>query len=91
MSLAADFDVGEHRIVGTLALSAIDSFNRHKARLEPTSVVKNWRPRANSVEETVRRNQRQVEQNKIKAGLQMDDKTFQEKLLETQVEKPAGW
>ncbi|KAF7968454.1 hypothetical protein HWV62_30535 [Athelia sp. TMB] len=40
---------------------------------------------ANSVEDTVRRGQRQVEQVKIKIGMQMDDKTFQSALLETQV------
>jgi len=41
--------------------------------------------RASSVEDAVRRGQRQVEQVKIKMGLQMDDKTFQSSLLETQV------
>lgn len=41
--------------------------------------------RANSAEDAVRRGQRQVEQSKIKIGMQMDDKTFQSYLLETQV------
>ena len=41
--------------------------------------------RANSVEDAIRRGQRQVEQVRIKMGLQMDDKTFQAALLETQV------
>lgn len=41
--------------------------------------------RANSAEDAVRRGQRQVEQVKIKMGMQMDDKTFQSALLETQV------
>ena len=41
--------------------------------------------RANSAEDAVRRGQRQVEQSKIKIGMQMDDKTFQSCLLETQV------
>ena len=41
--------------------------------------------RANSVEESVRRSQRAVEQERIKLRMQMDDKTFQACLLETQV------
>ena len=41
--------------------------------------------RANSVEEAVRRGQRQVEQTRLKMGLQMDDKTFQVLLLDSQV------
>ena len=41
--------------------------------------------RANSVEDAVRRGQRQVEQVKLKMSMQMDDKTFQASLIETQV------
>lgn len=41
--------------------------------------------RANSVEDAIRRGQKQVEQAKIKLGLQMDDKTFQTLLLDSQV------
>ncbi|KAG6337319.1 hypothetical protein ID866_1781 [Astraeus odoratus] len=40
---------------------------------------------ANSAEDAVRRGQRQVEQSKIKLGMQMDDKMFQAYVLETQV------
>lgn len=43
--------------------------------------------RANSVEDAVRRGQRHVEQVKLKMSMQMDDKTFQACLLETQVRK----
>ncbi|KAH9950606.1 Rapamycin-insensitive companion of mTOR, N-term-domain-containing protein [Amylocystis lapponica] len=82
-SLASDYNFGEHRIVGTSALTAIDSFNRHQSRVQPGVV--NSRPRANSVEDAVRRGQRQVEQAKIKMAMQMDDKTFQANLLESQV------
>jgi rapamycin-insensitive companion of mTOR len=82
-NLASDYNRGEHRIVGTSAMSAIDSFNRNRSRLQPN--VKGTRPRANSAEDAVRRGQRQVEQSKIKIGMQMDDKTFQSNLLETQV------
>ena len=88
-------------------MSAIDSLNRNKTRLEPTSSCKNLRPRynawyprqtqhfnvayrANSVEDAVRRGQRQVEQTKLKMSLQMDDKTFQSAFLETQVNEMAS-
>ncbi|KAF8195553.1 Rapamycin-insensitive companion of mTOR, N-term-domain-containing protein [Pholiota molesta] len=83
--MATDYKHGENRIVGTSALSAIDSFNRNRARLEPSGPVKGFRLRANSVEDAVRRGQRQVEQVKLKMSMQMDDKTFQACLLETQV------
>ncbi|KAF5382569.1 hypothetical protein D9615_002880 [Tricholomella constricta] len=82
--MATHYSDGEHRIVGTSAMSAIDSFNRNRTRLQP-STLKTNRPRANSVEDAVRRGQRQVEQVKLKMSMQMDDKTFQSSLLETQV------
>ncbi|KAF8631052.1 hypothetical protein AX15_002660 [Amanita polypyramis BW_CC] len=84
-NMATNYDDAEHRIVGSSAMSAIDSLNRNKTRLEPTSSFKSLRPRANSVEDAVRRGQRQVEQVKLKMSLQMDDKTFQAAILETQV------
>jgi hypothetical protein len=40
---------------------------------------------ANSVEDPVRRGQRQVEQVKAKMSMQMDDRTFQATVIETQV------
>ena len=43
--LAADYKLGEHRIIGTSALSAIDSFNRNRTRLQPTTVTTS-RPRS---------------------------------------------
>ncbi|KAL0580619.1 hypothetical protein V5O48_001349 [Marasmius crinis-equi] len=82
--MASDFQDGENRIVGTSVLSAIDSLNRNRTRLEP-NLVKKYRLRSNSVDDAVRRGQRQVEQVKLKMGMQMDDKTFQNSLLETQV------
>ncbi|KAI9064633.1 hypothetical protein FKP32DRAFT_1648919 [Trametes sanguinea] len=83
-SLASDYNDNEHRIVGSAALSAINSFNRHWSRMEP-AVKGDTRPRANSVEDALRRGQRQVEQAKLKMSMQMDDKTFQAHLLDTQV------
>ena len=87
--LAADYNMGENRMVGTTTLSAIDSYNRHRTRLQPAVVRDSARPRANSVEDAVRRGQRQVEQTKIKLGMQMDDRTFQTALIETQVHVAA--
>jgi len=43
--MATDYKHGENRIVGTSALSAIDSLNRNRARLEPTGPVKDSRLR----------------------------------------------
>lgn len=83
--MATNYNDAEHRIVGSSAMSALDSLNRNKTRLEPTNCAKSLRPRANSVEDAVRRGQRQVEQTKLKMSLQMDDKTFQSAFLETQV------
>ena len=45
-ALAADYNDGEHRIVGTSALSAIDSFNRNRSKLESATNVKDSRPRS---------------------------------------------
>ncbi|KAJ7675763.1 Rapamycin-insensitive companion of mTOR, N-term-domain-containing protein [Mycena polygramma] len=84
-SMASDYGHGENRIVGTSAMSAIDSFNRNQTRLEPNAVKGSSRPRANSAEDAIRRGQRQIEQVKLKINMQMDDKTFQSSLLETQV------
>ncbi|VDC00682.1 unnamed protein product [Peniophora sp. CBMAI 1063] len=85
-NLASDYQDGEHRIIGTNALSSIDSFNRNRARLQPTETTSSQRsrPRANSADDNIRRGQR-LEQVKIKMGLQMDDKQFQAALLESQV------
>ncbi|KAF8918988.1 Rapamycin-insensitive companion of mTOR, N-term-domain-containing protein [Mucidula mucida] len=82
--MASDYLDGEHRIIGTSAMSAIDSLDRNRARLQP-SLLRHTRARANSVEDPVRRGQRQVEQVKLKMSMQMEDKTFQAALLETQV------
>jgi rapamycin-insensitive companion of mTOR len=41
--------------------------------------------RANSVDDAVRRGQRQAEQARIKQGMQMDDRSFQTLLLDSQI------
>ncbi|KXN88287.1 Protein ste16 [Leucoagaricus sp. SymC.cos] len=84
-AMATDYKDGEKRIVGTSALSAIESFNRNRTRLDTFAALKNSRPRANSVEDPVRRGQRHVEQVKAKMSMQMDDRTFQATVIETQV------
>lgn len=43
--MATDYEHGENRIVATTALSAIDSFNRNRTRLEPSGPVKGFRMR----------------------------------------------
>ncbi|KZV78009.1 hypothetical protein EXIGLDRAFT_83859, partial [Exidia glandulosa HHB12029] len=83
-NLATDYTDGHNRIVGTSALSSVDSFNRNRTRLQPNA-LNNSRQRANSVDEPVRRGQRQHVENRIKLGMQIDDRAFQALLLETQV------
>ncbi|KAL1745112.1 Rapamycin-insensitive companion of mTOR, N-term-domain-containing protein [Schizophyllum fasciatum] len=83
--MAADRANVDFRIIGTTTLAAIDSFNRNRTKLEPNASVKQVRPRANSVEDAVRRGQRQVEQVKLKMGMNMDDKQFQATFVEAQV------
>ncbi|KIY71243.1 hypothetical protein CYLTODRAFT_140340 [Cylindrobasidium torrendii FP15055 ss-10] len=85
-AMASDYRDNENRIIGTSAMSAIDSLDRNRARLQPGSVLpKQFRVRANSVEDPMRRGQRQVEQVKLKLNMQMDDKVFQAYILDTQV------
>jgi large subunit ribosomal protein L17e len=43
-SLAADYEDGEHRIIGTSVFSAINSFNRNRSKLQPTNITDS-RPR----------------------------------------------
>ncbi len=43
--MATDYKDGEHRIVGTSALSAIESFNRNRTRLDNTTTLRSQRPR----------------------------------------------
>ena len=42
--MAADYNDGEHRIIGTSAMSAIDSLDRNRARLQP-GILKHSRAR----------------------------------------------
>lgn len=42
-------------------------------------------PRSNSLDDPIKRGQRQIESSKIRLGMQIDDSTFRNLLLETQV------
>ena len=44
-NMASDYKQGVHRIVGTSTLSAIDSYNRNRVRLQPMTFQDAARPR----------------------------------------------
>lgn len=94
-SLAADFrlDRSDERQAAASALASIDSANRHRAHHEAMTsaaalsgaVQSTARDRSNSVEESMRRGQRQVEKAKLRMGMQIDDVQFRNMMVETQV------
>ena len=43
--MATDYLDGANRVIGTSTISAIDSFNRNRARLEPVGPPRGSRPR----------------------------------------------
>ena len=96
--LAASFGDDMPRLAATSALQSVDSLNRNRSRLiGATPVVAldaAGRPRANS-DDPLRRGQRQVEEARVKLGMQIDDTAFRNLLLETQVlispKEPARW
>ncbi|ELU39022.1 ste16 [Rhizoctonia solani AG-1 IA] len=81
--LAADHEHGEGKQFASCTLSSIESLNRNRARLNKVPEIAS-RKRANSVEDTMRRGQRQVERSKIKRGMEIDDRGFQAMLIDTQ-------
>jgi len=76
-NLVTSYPKGDARKVGTLTLSSIDSFNCNRSRLQPTP-VKDVRSRVASVDDPVRRGQRQIGQVKLKIAMQLDDWSFQQ-------------
>jgi hypothetical protein len=48
-TLAANYAQGDGRVIGTVTLSAIDSYNRHRMRLQPATVKDTGRPRYFSI------------------------------------------
>ncbi len=94
-SLAADFrlDKGDERQAAASALASIDSANRHRAHHEAIvsaaalsgKVQTTARDRSNSIEESMRRGQRQVEKTKMRMGMQIDDVQFRNMMVDTQI------
>jgi rapamycin-insensitive companion of mTOR len=78
-SLATKFDDEIVRHSATAALSHIDNLNRTRNRLQINSVDNDSSSNPRS------RNARQVENVKIKMGMQIDDKHFMNMLMESQV------
>ncbi|SPO31737.1 related to protein ste16 [Ustilago trichophora] len=94
-SLAANFhlDKSDERQAAASALATIDSANRHRAHHEAITsaaalsgtVQTTARDRSNSIEESMRRGQRQVEKTKLRMGMQIDDLQFRNMMVDTQV------
>ncbi|KAJ1021886.1 hypothetical protein NDA16_003648 [Ustilago loliicola] len=94
-SLAADFrlDKSDERQAAASALCSIDVANRHRAHHEAITsaaalsgtVQSTSRDRSNSVEESMRRGQRQVEKTKMRMGMQIDDVQFRNMMVDTQI------
>ncbi|KAN0062384.1 hypothetical protein ACQY0O_005266 [Thecaphora frezii] len=94
-ALAASFKPSKsvERQTATLALSSIDRVNQQRVHYEAsvggasTNGAKPpaTRDRSNSVDESVRRGQRQVEKTKIRLGMQIDDNQFRNLMVDTQI------
>ena len=84
---------GDNRQAAAMALSSIDHINRQNAHHEAVSSVaaisgtrkSAARDRSNSLEESMRRGQRQVEKTKIRLGMQIDDAQFRNLMVDTQI------
>ncbi|CAG8628166.1 8090_t:CDS:10, partial [Acaulospora morrowiae] len=81
-NLATKFDNEIVRHSATAALSHIDNLNRTRSRLQVNAIDTDD---STSSPNQRRRNARQVENVKIKMGIQIDDAHFRNMLLETQV------
>lgn len=94
-SLAASFKLekSDERQAAASALASIDSANRHRAHHEAMisaaalsgAMQSAGRDRSNSVEESMRRGQRQVEKTKMRMGMQIDDIQFRNMMVDTQI------
>ncbi len=83
-NLATDYQRGDARKVGTSTLSSIDSFNRNRSRLQPAP-MRDARSRADSVDDPMRRGQRNIELVKLKIAMQLDDRSFQQLMADSKV------
>ncbi|KAK4687008.1 rapamycin-insensitive companion of mTOR, partial [Tremellales sp. Uapishka_1] len=80
-SSAAAFLNPEDRHSALSALSSIDSLNRNQSAAR-TATVKD---RSNSIQDSLQRGQRQVQQVKLRLGLQIEDRQFQQLLNDSGV------
>ncbi|BGP09793.1 hypothetical protein JCM10049v2_005667 [Rhodotorula toruloides] len=91
-ALTSSFDASDGRMAASSALLAVNSFDRHRrvgmcAQAGGMDAV-NGRTRSDSKAESSRRylqQRHQVESSKLRNALQMDDLTFRNLLLETEV------
>ncbi|WOO81922.1 Target of rapamycin complex 2 subunit ste20 [Vanrija pseudolonga] len=72
-----EFSKPDERNAALSALSSIDSLFRNNRKRVHGEVVRQSRLAPSSVQESLKRSQRQVQQVKLRLGLQMDDKAFQ--------------
>ncbi|TXT05984.1 hypothetical protein VHUM_03745 [Vanrija humicola] len=72
-----EFSKPDERNAALSALSSIDSLFRNNRKRAHGEVVRQSRLAPSSVQESLKRSQRQVQQVKLRLGLQMDDKAFQ--------------
>ena len=77
---SANFASGIGRVAASNTLISLDNFNRERGVLK-THTDHN----PHSAEDLLKRGQRQVETTKMHAGMQIDDASFRNMLLETQV------
>ncbi|KAJ9126932.1 hypothetical protein QFC24_001163 [Naganishia onofrii] len=92
--MAAAYDDPTERTAALTALASINSFHRARRKLEPQVKVTQGRKRADSVIDPLERGQRQVEKEKIRVSMQMDDRQFQGALVDSQVmytKDPTKW
>ncbi|KAI5479428.1 cytosolic regulator Pianissimo [Pseudohyphozyma bogoriensis] len=82
--LTTSFNTSEARLAASEALRKLDGFNRDLERKFGDADVE-MRARSNSLEDPLKRGQRQVESAKIRMGMQIDDAHFRNLLLEAGV------
>lgn len=81
----ADFAKPEERNAALAALSSIDSLFRNNRKRGQAIGDRNSMLHPKSVQESLQRSQRQVQQVKLKLGLQVDDRQFQAMINESGV------
>ncbi|KAJ9098678.1 hypothetical protein QFC21_004326 [Naganishia friedmannii] len=92
--MAAAYDNPAERTAALTALASINSFHRARRKLEPQVKVTQGRKRADSVIDSLERGHRQLEKERIRVSMQMDDRQFQGALVDSQVmytKDPTKW